>query len=210
MPTDNDTIVAIATPPGTGGIGVVRVSGGDCERIARAMLGSLPEPRVATFAAFVDARGARLDEGLALYFPGPASFTGESVPVDRSEGDTVFAASINGQAALTIKATKAFSDNTLSRIIELVESAQVGPEIRFPVVGHQPGVGVGGIVLILGILSWTAVARLVRGQFLGLKEKDEVPIQCPLIARETDLRDAVPDFDGDRCVGHGIRPRVEQ
>jgi tRNA modification GTPase len=79
MPTDNDTIVAIATPPGTGGIGVVRVSGDDCERIARAMLGSLPEPRVATFAAFVDARGEHLDEGLALYFPGPASFTGESV-----------------------------------------------------------------------------------------------------------------------------------
>jgi tRNA modification GTPase len=79
MPTDNDTIVAIATPPGTGGIGVVRVSGGDCERIARAMLGSLPEPRVATFAAFVDARGEHLDEGLALYFPGSASFTGESV-----------------------------------------------------------------------------------------------------------------------------------
>jgi tRNA modification GTPase len=43
------------------------------------MLGSLPEPRVATFAAFVDVRGAQLDEGLALYFPGPASFTGESV-----------------------------------------------------------------------------------------------------------------------------------
>ncbi len=79
MPNDNDTIVAVATPPGTGGIGVVRVSGGDCERIARAMLGSLPEPRVATFAAFLDARGAHLDEGLALYFPGPASFTGESV-----------------------------------------------------------------------------------------------------------------------------------
>jgi Cd2+/Zn2+-exporting ATPase len=53
-----------------------------------------------------------------------STVTGESVPVDRSEGDTVFAASINGQAALTIRATKAFSNNTLSRIIELVESAQ--------------------------------------------------------------------------------------
>jgi Cd2+/Zn2+-exporting ATPase len=53
-----------------------------------------------------------------------STVTGESVPVDKFEGDTVFAASINGQAALTIKATKEFSDNTLSRIIELVESAQ--------------------------------------------------------------------------------------
>lgn len=79
MPAPEDTIVALATPPGTGGVGVVRISGGDAERIARAMLGSLPEPRVATFATFVDVRGEPLDEGLALYFPNPASFTGESV-----------------------------------------------------------------------------------------------------------------------------------
>jgi tRNA modification GTPase len=79
MPTANDTIVALATPPGTGGVGVVRISGGDAERIARAMLGSLPEPRVATYATFVNSHGEPLDRGLALYFPGPASFTGESV-----------------------------------------------------------------------------------------------------------------------------------
>jgi tRNA modification GTPase len=79
MPTVNDTIVALATPPGTGGVGVVRVSGGDSERIARAMLGSLPEPRVATYVTFLNSRGEPLDRGLALYFPGPASFTGESV-----------------------------------------------------------------------------------------------------------------------------------
>jgi tRNA modification GTPase len=79
MPAPDDTIVALATPPGTGGVGVVRVSGGDTERIARAMVGCLPEPRVATVATFVDARGEPLDRGLALYFPAPASFTGESV-----------------------------------------------------------------------------------------------------------------------------------
>ena len=79
MPTANDTIVALATPPGTGGVGVVRISGGDSERIARAMLGSLPEPRVATYATFAGSRGEALDKGIALYFPGPASFTGESV-----------------------------------------------------------------------------------------------------------------------------------
>ncbi len=53
-----------------------------------------------------------------------STVTGESVPVDKGKGDTVFAASINGQSALTVEATKAFSDNTLSRIIELVENAQ--------------------------------------------------------------------------------------
>jgi len=53
-----------------------------------------------------------------------STVTGESVPVDKGAGDTVFAACINGQSALTIKASKSFSDNTLSRIIELVENAQ--------------------------------------------------------------------------------------
>ena len=79
MPTIDDTIVALATPPGTGGVGVVRISGGDSGRIARAMLSSLPEPRVATFGTFADACGEPIDKGLALYFPAPASFTGESV-----------------------------------------------------------------------------------------------------------------------------------
>ncbi len=74
-----DTIVAAATPPGVGGIGVVRISGGDTERMARAMLGSLPEPRTASYRTFRGASGEALDAGLALYFPAPASFTGEAV-----------------------------------------------------------------------------------------------------------------------------------
>ena len=79
MNTEADTIVAQATPPGVGGIGVVRVSGDKTERIARKLLGSLPEPRTATYRMFRDRSGARIDAGLALYFPAPASFTGESV-----------------------------------------------------------------------------------------------------------------------------------
>jgi len=75
----NDTIVAAATPPGTGGVGIVRVSGQLSEPIARAVLGSLPEPRTASFRAFRNSSGQTLDTGLALYFPAPASFTGESV-----------------------------------------------------------------------------------------------------------------------------------
>lgn len=75
----SDTIVAPATPPGTGGVGIVRVSGSDVERIARTALGSLPEPRTATLRAFRNKAGNRVDAGLALYFPAPASFTGESV-----------------------------------------------------------------------------------------------------------------------------------
>lgn len=74
-----DTIVAAATPPGTGGVGIVRVSGDKTETIARKLLGSLPEPRTATHRGFRNAAGERVDAGLALYFPAPASFTGESV-----------------------------------------------------------------------------------------------------------------------------------
>lgn len=79
MVTDTDTIVAAATPPGTGGIGIVRISGEETERIARSILGSLPEPRTATYGSFSDAKGSTIDAGLALYFPAPVSFTGESV-----------------------------------------------------------------------------------------------------------------------------------
>ena len=74
-----DTIVAPATPPGSGGVGVVRISGALAADIARAMLGFLPEPRVATYCRFRDCRGRPVDQGIALYFPAPASFTGESV-----------------------------------------------------------------------------------------------------------------------------------
>ena len=74
-----DTIAAIATPVGRGGIGVVRISGAAAEVIARKVLGSLPEPRHAMHAVFRDAGGEPVDEGLALYFPAPHSYTGEPV-----------------------------------------------------------------------------------------------------------------------------------
>ncbi|KAA6187246.1 tRNA uridine-5-carboxymethylaminomethyl(34) synthesis GTPase MnmE [Thiohalocapsa marina] len=72
-----DTIAAVATAPGVGGIGIVRVSGPDCARIARAMLGRLPKPRRALFGDFLGANADPLDSGLALFFPAPHSFTGE-------------------------------------------------------------------------------------------------------------------------------------
>jgi tRNA modification GTPase len=67
----------VATPPGRGAIGIVRVSGPLAPDIARQMLGCVPQPRVATFLAAKDARGELLDEGLALFFPAPRSYTGE-------------------------------------------------------------------------------------------------------------------------------------
>ncbi|PTC00232.1 tRNA uridine-5-carboxymethylaminomethyl(34) synthesis GTPase MnmE, partial [Thalassospira xiamenensis] len=75
----NDTIVAQATPPGRGGVGIVRVSGPAAKLAAQSLLGHLPAPRKAEYLPFKDASGALLDEGIALYFPGPNSFTGEDV-----------------------------------------------------------------------------------------------------------------------------------
>jgi tRNA modification GTPase len=76
----NDTIAAVATPPGRGGVGIVRLSGPASADIARRVLGgNLPRPRYAGFARFRDANGETIDEGIALYFPAPHSFTGEEV-----------------------------------------------------------------------------------------------------------------------------------
>ena len=77
--TTSDTIAAVATAPGRGGIGIVRVSGHDCRSIAESLLGRVPAPRVAELRRFLDATGEPIDAGIALYFPGPASFTGEDV-----------------------------------------------------------------------------------------------------------------------------------
>jgi tRNA modification GTPase len=75
----NDTIAAIATPPGRGGIGIVRVSGVKVRTIAESFLSVIPAPRQAGFHRFRDTNGQIIDEGLALYFPAPQSFTGEDV-----------------------------------------------------------------------------------------------------------------------------------
>ena len=77
--TRTDTIVAAATPPGRGGIGIVRISGPKAPELAAVLLGELPAPRRATFARFLDARQQPLDAGLALFFPAPHSYTGEHV-----------------------------------------------------------------------------------------------------------------------------------
>jgi tRNA modification GTPase len=74
-----DTIAAIATPPGRGGIGVVRIAGPLVATIAQEILGELPPPRHAILRSFRDSAGRALDTGLALYFSAPASFTGEDV-----------------------------------------------------------------------------------------------------------------------------------
>jgi tRNA modification GTPase len=77
--SSQDTIAAVASAPGRGAVGVIRVSGSQVPRIACGILGALPAPRHARLSSFLDAQGQTLDEGLALYFPAPASYTGEHV-----------------------------------------------------------------------------------------------------------------------------------
>ena len=74
-----DTITALATAPGRAGVGIVRVSGPLAREIASSVLGFIPRPRHAHYGPFYDVSEQLLDEGIALYFPGPHSFTGEDV-----------------------------------------------------------------------------------------------------------------------------------
>lgn len=84
-----DTIAAVATPPGRGGVGIIRISGQRVPELASAILGSLPPPRTASHRLFKAADGAALDDGIALYFPAPHSFTGENVLELQGHGGTV-------------------------------------------------------------------------------------------------------------------------
>lgn len=74
-----DTIVALITPPGRGGIGVVRVSGPKTVEVSHVVLELLPKPRIATYLPFFDENHIILDKGIAIYFPAPHSLTGEDV-----------------------------------------------------------------------------------------------------------------------------------
>lgn len=101
--TSTDTIAAVSTPPGRGGIGIVRVSGPATAAIAEALIGRLPSPRSAHYCAFRDATDTVIDRGVALYFPAPASFTGEDVLELQGHGgpvvmDMLLAATLAGGA----------------------------------------------------------------------------------------------------------------
>lgn len=77
--SEQETIAAIATPPGQGGVGIVRVSGPLASKIAQEILGKVPQPRLAQLGNFRDGAGETIDDGLALFFPNPNSFTGDDV-----------------------------------------------------------------------------------------------------------------------------------
>lgn len=95
-PAAPDTIAAVATPAGRGGIGIVRVSGPGVRAVASAVIGPLPAPRQARHCFFRDAQGERVDEGVALYFQAPNSYTGEDVLELQGHGGPVVTLAVLG------------------------------------------------------------------------------------------------------------------
>lgn len=86
---NHDPIAAIATAPGRGAVGIVRVSGKDIEALVQALCGRQLKAREATYLPFLDAGGQPIDQGLAIYFPAPHSFTGEDVLELQAHGGPV-------------------------------------------------------------------------------------------------------------------------
>lgn len=88
MQAKSDIIAAIATASGRGGVGIVRISGPHISNITLALLGTIPEPRRATYTSFTEQSGDVIDQGIALFFPAPHSYTGEDVLELQGHGGT--------------------------------------------------------------------------------------------------------------------------
>lgn len=89
MALSEDTIAAIATPPGNGGVGIIRISGTLITEIAKQLLNKSLIPRHALFSPFIDDDGSVIDSGISLYFPAPASYTGEDILELQGHGGSV-------------------------------------------------------------------------------------------------------------------------
>lgn len=133
----SETIVAIATPPGRGGIGIVRVSGGDALKIAKQLTGkALQQPRQAVLCNFLDEQDTAIDQGILIYYPKPASYTGEDVvEIQGHAGPVLMAELLNRVIALGARQARsgefterAFLNNKIDllqaeAIIALINSA---------------------------------------------------------------------------------------
>ncbi len=89
MPKNTETIAAIATPPGNGGVGIIRVSGGSVPDIAKKIIQKPLPARQAIFCSFLDSDNAIIDSGIAIFFPAPHSYTGEDVLELQGHGGSV-------------------------------------------------------------------------------------------------------------------------
>ena len=118
----NDTIVAQATAPGKGGVGIIRVSGPKAKDVALRVLGKCPKPRYADYLAFKSLSGDVLDQGIALFFAGPNSFTGEDVLELQGHGGPVI-------LDMLLKEISDITDVRLARAGEFSERAFLNDKI---------------------------------------------------------------------------------
>ena len=95
---DEDTIVATATPPGKAGVGIVRISGTLCARIAHSILGGLPAPRKACLRNFRTQKNGIIDQGIAIYYMAPHSFTGQDILELQAHGSPLILSQLISEA----------------------------------------------------------------------------------------------------------------
>jgi tRNA modification GTPase len=186
----SDTIAAIATAPGRGGIGVVRVSGPAARAIAVQVLGRMPESRRAELHVFRDASGAALDEGLALFFQAPHSFTGEDVLELHGHGGPVV------------------MDLLLGRVLELgARTAAAGEFTQRAFLNDKLDLAQAEAIADLidsgSAQAARAALRSLRGEFsLRVHELAERVLELRMwIEAAIDFPEEEIDFLGDRTLG---------
>lgn len=212
-----ETIAAIATPPGRGAIAIVRASGPEVRRLVkRVFAGPALLPRVATYGTMLDPSGAAIDRGLALYFAGPASYTGEDMLELHVHGSPVVArevlrtlvahgARLAGPGEFTQRAF-------LAGKLDLSEAEAVADVIE----AESRGAAVAATARLAGGVR--AIVESIRGQLTFTLEQlagaidfpDEVPeperraLADDLAAIDARLGDLVASWETGRLVREGL------
>jgi len=188
-----DTIVAVASAPGRGAVGVIRVSGPRVPQIAAGILGALPAARHARFASFLDAHGKTVDEGIALYFPAPASYTGEHVLEIQGHG-----------GALIV-------DLVLKRLLELgCRMARPGEFSERAFLNGKIDIAQAEAIADLIDAGTTAAARAAVRSLQGEFSACVADLKLRITSLRTYVEAAIdfPDDEIDFLSGEGLRGRL--
>jgi tRNA modification GTPase len=201
-PIRDDTIAAVATAAGRGGVGIVRVSGPSCGQIAATLLGGAPPARHAALRDFLDAAGEPIDRGIALYFPGPHSLTGEDVLELQGHGGPVVL------------------DLLLRRVLEL-GARQAGPgeftqrAYLNDKIDLAQAEAVADLIDSGSAQAARAALRSLRGEFSALvHELVEALLELRMwVEAAIDFPEEEVDFLADRALGErmdGVRARLAE
>ena len=193
-----DTIVAAATPPGRGGVGIVRMSGPKVPEIAAVILGDLPPPRRATFARFLDAQSETIDAGLALFFPAPHSYTGEHVLELHGHGGPLVIEALVARVARARRAPRAARRVHAARLPERQARSGAGRSHRRPHRCRIPDRGRAAMRSLQG--EFSAMVRGLTDAVIELRTYVEAAIDFP----EEEI-DFLADEQLDRALPGGPR-----